>query len=122
MPVLREAIRLEEEANTHYSTGRSVSVSKCKKGKGVSKSGKDLEEKLDGRAGPRSENVVLSKSIDYINELLDERGVLLERLRYARRMLPPNHSAPLNPEEGPLWEREWQGGCGEFEGDGEESS
>jgi len=142
VPVLREAIRLEEEANTHYSTGRSVSVSKCKKGKGVSKSGKDLEEKLDGRAGPRSENVVLSKcwllspctsllvifdtilrtAIDYINELLDERGVLLERLRYARRMLPPNHSAPLNPEEGPLWEREWQGGCGEFEGDGEESS
>ena len=83
-------------------------------------------EKIDGRAGPRSENVVLAKSefmlaatsepyanlhaaIDYINGLLDERQALLARLHRARSMLgiPPDQSNGTA-----LWERQWTGGEG----------
>lgn len=94
--------------------------------------GRDGEERVDGRAGPRSENIVLSKTIEYINELLDERSALLARLHRARTTLPPGHPALIVPprkrsgqdtnsipsgqeeEDGPLWEREWQGGLGKL--------
>ncbi|GLB40251.1 putative helix loop helix domain containing protein [Lyophyllum shimeji] len=139
VPALREAIREEEEAlaavNDTNARGGANGTAK-RKGK-VAVKNKDGEEKVDGRAGPRSENVVLSKTIDYINELLDERSALLARLHRARSTLPPGHPALIPPrysnpkgeaggeEEGPLWEREWKGGHGMLGNtcdDGDESS
>lgn len=76
---------------------------------------------------------ILHAAIDYINELLDERSALLARLHGARTTLPPGHPALIVPprkrmvqdinnippgqeddDEGPLWEREWQGGLGKL--------
>ena len=66
VPALREAIREEDEkeAGARVNTsagldGRNGSVGKSKRGK---KKDGDNVDKADGRAGPRSENVVLSKS------------------------------------------------------------
>lgn len=127
MPALREAIREEEEADAEARGGGGGgngegngkgkgAASKGKKGK-KGKGGGEGEEKgekdkIDGRAGPRSENVVLSKTIDYMQDLLAERSALLGRLHRARASLPPGHPAlvPLSPD--PAWEREWKGGEG----------
>jgi len=120
VPTLREAIKLEE------SGGRAASVEEDKPAKGRGKrrrSGKGVlnveeEKAADGRAGPRSENVVLSKTIDYLHSLLSDRSDLMNRLNYARSSLVPGHPALLfSPahldEKGiPLWEREWGGGSG----------
>ena len=94
----------------------------AKKRGGKRKDGEDsAKDKIDGRAGPRSENVVLSKTIDYIHDLLSERAALLGRLQRARSLLPPGHPG-LVPHGPPLWEREWKGGEGkEGNEDGDES-
>lgn len=106
VPALREACLAEDEqqlADGNKSKGR-------RRGKGKAKN--DDGERVDGRAGPRSENVVLSKTIDYLHELLSERDALMQRLHTARNTLPANH--PLlhpNPDAPiPLWERKWSGG------------
>lgn len=77
---------------------------------------------------------ILYTAIEYINELLDERSALLARLHRARTTLPPGHPALIVPprkrsgqdmnnippgqdeedDEGPFWEREWQGGLGKL--------
>ena len=83
VPALREAIREEEEAEKKavdpnitavngISVGAEVKTSsagkKKRSKKGTVVDGKDLEdrdkEKVDGRAGPMSENMVLSKSMN----------------------------------------------------------
>ncbi|KAG6865967.1 hypothetical protein C0991_009969 [Blastosporella zonata] len=144
VPALREAIREEEDAMAaadNSSSSRSANATGKRKSKSTAK-GKDGEEKIDGRAGPRSENVVLSKTIDYINELIDDRSALLARLHRARSSLPPGHPALiplpyLNQHPGldaerrdgdedtcPMWEREWTGGHGTLGncGDDDDSS
>lgn len=109
VPELREAIR-EEDAVLAADGNKSRSKrNKPAKGKGD-------EDRSDGRAGPRSENVVLSKSIDYIHELLAERETLVSRLARARSILPPDHPAQT-PAQDPLWQREWTGGSGKTEAD-----
>ena len=62
VPALKEAIRKEEEeaATMFGSTGSSSSRNSARKKK--SKNDTDDGEKIDGRAGPRSENIVLQKS------------------------------------------------------------
>jgi len=114
VPALREAILEEEgrEAETRAAAsakmnGRTPSSGKSKRGK--------KEDKTDGRAGPRSENVVLSKTIDYINELISERQALVNRLHRAREALPPGHLVMTPSVEQPLWEREWKGGEGKYD-------
>ncbi|KIK16106.1 hypothetical protein PISMIDRAFT_686643 [Pisolithus microcarpus 441] len=102
VPTLREACQAEEERIMAHGKGRGRRRGKSK----------EDGERIDGRAGPRSENVVLSKTIDYVNELLSERQGLMQRLHVARSILPPNH--PLlqrHPDAPPpLWERRWTGG------------
>ncbi|KAG6878448.1 hypothetical protein C0992_008125, partial [Termitomyces sp. T32_za158] len=94
VPALREAIREEEEALSINDNGFNKTSNAAGKRKAKSAlKGKDGEEKVDGRAGPRSENVVLSKTIDYVNDLIDERRALLARLHRARSSLPPGHPA-----------------------------
>jgi len=63
VPALREAIREEEDGADGACDDRGGGAparGRGKRGRGRGKS--DLGEKIDGRAGPRSENVVLGKS------------------------------------------------------------
>ncbi|KAF7316688.1 BHLH domain-containing protein [Mycena chlorophos] len=119
VPALREAIR-EEEAAQAARQAQSEGSSKGKRSRGRGRSGDDGAEKTDGRAGPRSENVVLSKTIDYLNELLAEREALGTRLERARAALPPGHPALVPDTPDPLWEREWKGGLGNNDEDEED--
>jgi len=134
VPTLKEAIRKEEEEAaamlTNAGSGSSRNAARKKKAKNTNDDG----ERLDGRAGPRSENIVLQKSrehslpclyallifllpkaIDYIQELNSTKDDLLRRLAHARCALPPGHHL-LTPQgipdlatgqTVPLWEREW---------------
>ncbi|KIM84325.1 hypothetical protein PILCRDRAFT_818670 [Piloderma croceum F 1598] len=110
VPALREAIRLEEEAGSSGSgNGQAAAGSKGKK-KNRGKLLNDDGEKVDGRAGPRSENVVLQKTIDHIEDLLADRTELLARLNTARNSLVRGHPLFTSGSRDPLWEREWTGG------------
>ncbi|KAG9050185.1 hypothetical protein FS837_007083 [Tulasnella sp. UAMH 9824] len=102
VPALREAIRAEEAEcmNTGKKRGR---------GKLLGEDG----EKMDGRAGPRSESVVLQKTIEHIDDLMAQRSSYLERLRAAKAALPPGHPALLGTSQGEQpWEKIWNGGVG----------
>lgn len=162
VPALREAIREEEEAEKKAVDSNITSVNgsslgaeaktnsagkKRRSKKGAVVDGKDLDdkdkEKIDGRAGPMSENMVLSKSvqfyfifkvfqslcimsltaIEHIQHLLTERSSLLTRLQHARASLPAGHPALNTLDPDPPWEKEWKGGEGKLnlgEGDGDE--
>ncbi|KAJ7912287.1 hypothetical protein B0H13DRAFT_2232526 [Mycena leptocephala] len=108
VPALREAI--QEEALAADSPTAKSETGRARGDRGV--------EKVDGRSGPRSENVVLFNTIDYLNDLLVERQGLRARLERARAVLPPGHPARTPAESEPLWELEWKGGAG-FNGDAE---
>ncbi|KAI0303694.1 hypothetical protein B0F90DRAFT_1708244, partial [Multifurca ochricompacta] len=102
IPTLREAIRAEEEASSGFASGGKKRRARGRIG--------DDGEKVDGRAGPRSENIVLAKTVEYIQQLLAQRQHFTERLQRARAMLPPGHPAhgfTRPPGEVCLWEREW---------------
>ncbi|KAH9948698.1 hypothetical protein B0H21DRAFT_223424 [Amylocystis lapponica] len=125
VPSLREAIRLEDAA-----AAAAGAAQEAEKGGKRRRKPKADDEKPDGRAGPRSENVVLQKTIDYISALRGDRDSLVDRLNYARNALSPGHPAlrvaPAHVDEHgvPLWEREWGGGMasaddGMEDGDGE---
>ncbi|KAJ7067126.1 hypothetical protein C8F01DRAFT_1120372 [Mycena amicta] len=118
VPALRDAIR-DEEAAQAARHNHATEGTKSKRSKGRGKGGDDVE-KTDGRAGPRSENVVLSKTIDYLNELLVDREALRARLDRARAALPPGHPALIPETRDPLWEREWKGGLGNDDEDDDE--
>jgi len=64
VPALREAIRQEEDEATMTETNGASGRRKRKRGSTHGKDGTDGDrEKIDGRAGPRSENIVLMKSM-----------------------------------------------------------
>lgn len=120
MPTLRDAIRQEEEAQ-HTNGANSAKGPAKPKRRGKGKVDEGTGEKVDGRAGPRSENIVLGKTIEYINELLKDREALLTRLDHAKSSLGPDHpSCGSNESVIPLWEREWNGGSGKDADDDEE--
>ena len=62
VPALREAIRLEDESSSGGSGNGKLPAGSKGKQKTRGKLLCDDGEKVDGRAGPRSENVVLQKS------------------------------------------------------------
>ncbi|KAG9126015.1 hypothetical protein FRC07_005193 [Ceratobasidium sp. 392] len=71
-------------------------------------------ERLDGRAGPRSESVVLVKTIDHLKDLLAARQELVARVQELR-------AGGLGGDS--PWERNWDGGTGlapEEDGDEED--
>ncbi|KAK1222870.1 hypothetical protein PQX77_014292 [Marasmius sp. AFHP31] len=130
VPALRDAIRQEEEAQQANGANGTKGPAKPKRTRGKGKVDEGTGEKVDGRAGPRSENIVLGKSellpsramvlvsiiipaIDYINDLLKDRQALLARLDRARSSLGPNHPSCASTDSAtPLWERQWNGGSG----------
>jgi hypothetical protein len=58
VPALREAIRAEEEGSVGGSAGNGGGATAPRRKRSKGEEG----EKVDGRAGPRSESVVLQKS------------------------------------------------------------
>jgi hypothetical protein len=63
VPALREAIKQEEEEAAMVAEKMNSGSGRRRRKKGQGKDGINGEkEKVDGRAGPRSENVVLTKS------------------------------------------------------------
>jgi len=60
VPALRDAIREEEEQERLVASGLIPSMKGKKRSK--KREADEKDSKTDGRAGPRSENVVLSKS------------------------------------------------------------
>lgn len=121
VPALRAAIQEEEEASEETHGEYSSSRGKSKKGKGAKPKSGDDPGKLDGRAGPRSENVVLGKTIDYLSSLVNEQTSLLQRLDHARSILPPGHPLLEIPSQPPCWERQWTGGEGKADDDDEDA-
>jgi hypothetical protein len=147
---LREAIRQEEELASALKNGGSSGARKRTRtgsladGRDASSTGVGGTERIDGRAGPKSENVVLQKSkftvtallraifiqrclkaIDHIRAQLDERQRLKLRLERAKGSLPATHSLVAdssNRREDMLmpWERPWYGGKNDEEGGSEE--
>ncbi|KAG1745556.1 hypothetical protein EDD22DRAFT_918750 [Suillus occidentalis] len=124
VPSLREAMLAEAmEEEEAAANGKKGGRRRCKSKAAAANEDTD---KVDGRAGPKSEHVVLSKTIDYVTELLSEHDVFKQRLMVARSALPLDH--PLlqrHPDAPPpLWERKWTGGdgkCGDDEDDDEDS-
>ncbi|KAH9856568.1 hypothetical protein C2E23DRAFT_856882 [Lenzites betulinus] len=137
VPALREAIRAEEERERMEADEAAAAKGKGRAGAGGGGAGgadrgkkkrKSEGERADGRAGPRSENVVLQKTIDYISALLADRDELSQRLQIARGVLPLGHPAArvdpmhLDAQGEPLWEREWNGGMDLDLGGGDDGS
>lgn len=60
-----------------------------------------------------------------MQDLLEERKMLLDRLNRGRSRLAPGHPALVSLQSAPLWEREWTGGMGildDDDSDGDEES
>ncbi|ORY83488.1 hypothetical protein BCR35DRAFT_303332 [Leucosporidium creatinivorum] len=65
-------------------------------------------EKVDGRAGPKSEAVVLGKTVEHLRNLLSERQALLERLSSLYQLA---EDSDLEVDGGRrMWEEHWDGG------------
>ncbi|KAK4051728.1 hypothetical protein OIO90_004552 [Microbotryomycetes sp. JL221] len=90
VPALRAAVEeFEERVKRLNGTGGggTASRSKKRKGLGLQTSAGPLSggieiggEKIDGRAGPKSEAVVLGKTVDHLRQILQDRQDRLERL------------------------------------------
>ncbi|GJN92693.1 hypothetical protein Rhopal_005728-T1 [Rhodotorula paludigena] len=63
-------------------------------------------EKIDGRAGPKSEAVVLSKTVEHLRLLLSTRADLLDRLGSAHA-LASSHGVSLAPPADQPYGSEW---------------
>ncbi|KAK0235916.1 hypothetical protein EDD85DRAFT_620869 [Armillaria nabsnona] len=116
VPALREAIKQEEATMSNESRGEVKRRRRSRQG-GSGGGGSGSEVSADGRAGPRSENVVLGKTIEYIHALVSEREALLARLHHANSRLP----TPLPPPPNALWERRWNGGDSRDDDESDES-
>ncbi|KAG8813198.1 hypothetical protein FRC17_001640 [Serendipita sp. 399] len=118
VPALRSAVLAELEASdSKKKRGKSKANSSAAAAAAAAAAANDA----DGRAGPKSESVVLSQTIEYIEHLVARKEELLARLYAAQNTLPPTQRHPLNPESGPpAWEKEWDGGTGVEEGENDE--
>lgn len=109
VPSLRSAVQAEQE--------NTAADAKKKRGKGA-KANVDV----DGRSGPKSESIVLSQTIEYMEHLVSRKEELLSRLQNAQNALPPDQRRS-DENERAIWEKEWDGGTGIEDGeeDDEES-
>ncbi|KAM0790016.1 hypothetical protein ACM66B_005345 [Microbotryomycetes sp. NB124-2] len=115
VPTLRAAVEEFEERvkrlNGTGSGGGSSTRGKKRKGSGLGAAGPlsgGIEiggEKIDGRAGPKSEAVVLVKTVDYLREVLATRQQRLERLSQLYQLAADN-GIPASPGRR-LWDEVW---------------
>ncbi|KAL7005453.1 hypothetical protein EMMF5_005007 [Cystobasidiomycetes sp. EMM_F5] len=108
VPALRAAIReYDERLSKVAGSQRTVSTASGNNNAagiaGVLTGGIEVGgEKIDGRAGPKSEAVVLAKTVDYLRTLLDDREALLDRLSSLQRSRSTEHHAI------PIWNQKWK--------------
>ncbi|CAE6424728.1 unnamed protein product [Rhizoctonia solani] len=111
VPSLRLAIAAAEADDAEHAVDGDGRRRRRSRGRSFITDG----ERIDGRAGPRSESVVLVKTIDHLKDLLATRQALLSRVQELRAG-DPGADSP--------WERTWDGGTGlapeGVEDDGEE--
>ncbi|KDN50511.1 hypothetical protein RSAG8_01009, partial [Rhizoctonia solani AG-8 WAC10335] len=111
VPSLRMAIAAAEADDAEHVVDGESRRRRRSRGRSSAADG----ERIDGRAGPRSESVVLVKTIDHLKDLLATRQELLSRVQELRAGDPGGDSP---------WERAWEGGTGlapeGIEDDGEE--
>ncbi|GAA5927975.1 hypothetical protein JCM3775_002779 [Rhodotorula graminis] len=107
------------------ATGADGALDGAKGGKGKKRLGRGLDgqsttgalmggiqvggEKIDGRAGPKSEAVVLGKTVERVRFLLDQRSTLLSRLSDAYA-LGASHGLDVAPAAGSFgseWDEKW---------------
>ncbi|KIM33226.1 hypothetical protein M408DRAFT_326012 [Serendipita vermifera MAFF 305830] len=108
VPNLRSAILAEQEAMD--------SKKKRGKAKGTVAAASAAGDGLDGRAGPKSESVVLTETIDHMELLAARKDELLARLAKAQSHFPPGQNV-INAEASAIWEKEWDGGTGIEDGE-----
>ncbi|QRV75015.1 helix loop helix DNA-binding domain protein [Ceratobasidium sp. AG-Ba] len=110
VPSLRMAIAAAEADEAEQAADGDSRRRRRSRGRASTTDG----ERLDGRAGPRSESVVLVKTIDHLKDLLASRQELLTRVQEMRATGLGGDSP---------WERAWDGGTGlapEDDGDEED--
>ncbi|KAK4047655.1 hypothetical protein OIV83_005313 [Microbotryomycetes sp. JL201] len=112
VPPLRAAVEeFEERVKKFNGGGGSFSRGKKRKGSGAGAAGPlsgGIEiggEKIDGRAGPKSEAVVLVKTVDYLREVLAIRQERLERLSQLYQLAEDN-GIPASPGRR-IWDEVW---------------
>ncbi|KAJ1307493.1 hypothetical protein OPQ81_001592 [Rhizoctonia solani] len=99
VPSLRLAIAAAEADDAEHAADGEGRRRRRSRGRSSAADG----ERIDGRAGPRSESVVLVKTIDHLKDLLATRQELLSRVQELRAG-DPGGDCP--------WERTWDGGTG----------
>ncbi|KAI5481309.1 helix-loop-helix dna-binding domain containing protein [Pseudohyphozyma bogoriensis] len=105
VPALRNAVAEFEDRKGAAGGGSGAKTGRGKKGAltgGIEVGG----EKVDGRAGPKSEAVVLSKTVERVRELLAQRQGLLQRLSDAYVVADQKH-ATVTPGER-IWDEQWK--------------
>ncbi|GAA5838872.1 hypothetical protein JCM9279_003886 [Rhodotorula babjevae] len=134
VPALRAAVQEFEErvrkvtggaAGGGAGGGGEADLDGAKGGKGTKRAGRGLDgqsttgalmggiqvggEKIDGRAGPKSEAVVLGKTVERVRYLLSQRSTLLSRLSdaYARGAQSGVDVAPAPGSFGSEWDEKW---------------
>ncbi|CAO1634955.1 unnamed protein product [Parajaminaea phylloscopi] len=92
VPALREALEKEDgEEGDDDNKGANAAMSGAGEGGSGGGQGYDVGgERLDGRAGPRSEAVVLGKSVEHLRHLLEIHRDLRSRRDHARVKLARN--------------------------------
>ncbi|CAE6425151.1 unnamed protein product [Rhizoctonia solani] len=99
VPSLRLAIAAAEADEAEHAVDGEGRRRRRSRGRSSAADG----ERMDGRAGPRSESVVLVKTIDHLKDLLATRQELISRVQELRAG-DPGGDCP--------WERSWDGGTG----------
>ncbi|CAE6410710.1 unnamed protein product [Rhizoctonia solani] len=99
VPSLRLAIAAAEADDTEHAADGEGRRRRRSRARSSAADG----ERIDGRAGPRSESVVLVKTIDHLKDLLATRQELISRVQELRAGDPGGDSP---------WERAWEGGTG----------
>ncbi|GAA5979593.1 hypothetical protein JCM11641_007880 [Rhodosporidiobolus odoratus] len=124
VPTLHAAVEEYEARLAAASRGGGSGGGKRGKVKGETKMGALMGgieiggEKVDGRAGPKSEAVVLSKTVEHLRDLLSRRAALLSRLSDAHALAEersvdlsavPPAGAPRAPQIAGEWDEPWEG-------------
>ncbi|GAA5860322.1 hypothetical protein JCM1840_002862 [Sporobolomyces johnsonii] len=113
VPALKAAVsEFEERVRKAGAGGAGKGSRKGKEAGSTSKTGALMGgievggEKIDGRAGPKSEAVVLSKTVDHVRHLLSTRASLLARLSSAYASAA-DRGIPVPPAEAHEWDEHW---------------
>ncbi|CEH16007.1 hypothetical protein CBOM_05884 [Ceraceosorus bombacis] len=99
VPNLREALGAEASAAEKSRDGSSMDTDPSPAPAAASKKKEGWEvggEKIDGRAGPRSEAIVLHETVEYVRQRLEEHQALVIRQQAARKAVAARYGADIS--------------------------